>query len=372
VNEAENASVGFASYRATRDFARTLTTMTRLTLVREGNRLADPAEQLSVLQPDSGQKPFAASLAESGLKPLRATGIDVLQANLGRLCNMTCTHCHVDAGPDRREIMTRETAEAVLRVLEQAEVPTLDLTGGAPEMNPHFRWMVQRARQLERAVIDRCNLTILQAPGFEDLPEFLAEQQVEIVASLPCYLEENVDSQRGDQAFKRSIDVLRRLNRIGYGKPGTGLELTLVYNPVGPALPPSQTMLEEAYRRELAERYQICFSRLIAIANMPISRFLDYLLKSEQYEPYLQRLIDAYNPAAAKGVMCRTTLSVDWEGRLYDCDFNQMLGLGLRNGLPSNIRDFDFQLISEREIVTGQHCYGCTAGAGSGCRGAIT
>jgi len=345
--------------------------MATMTLLREGSPLADPSKQLTVLQPGSAQKPFEDSLAECGLSPLRALGIEVLQVNLGKLCNMTCTHCHVDAGPDRREIMTRETAEACIRALAQTDVPTLDLTGGAPEMNPHFRWIVREASRLGRHVIDRCNLTILRTPGHTDLPEFLAEHHVEIVASLPCYLEENVDAQRGNHAFERSIEVLRRLNAIGYGQAESALQLTLVYNPIGPALPPAQATLEETYRRELAERYDIGFTWLITMTNMPISRFLDYLLKSEKYEEYMETLISAYNPAAAEGVMCRTGLSVDWEGRLYDCDFNQMLGLSVREGRPQNIRDFDPEALADRVIVTGQHCYGCTAGAGSGCRGTI-
>jgi radical SAM/Cys-rich protein len=345
--------------------------MSTITLLRQGSQLADPANQLDVLRPGPGHKLFEDSLAESGLFPLRALGIEVLQVNVGKLCNMTCAHCHVDAGPERREIMTRETAEACLRVLAQTDIPTLDLTGGAPEMNPHFRWMVRQARRLNRHVIDRCNLTILQAPSYKELPEFLAEHQVEIVASLPCYLEANVDRQRGDRAFQKSIDVLLRLNKIGYGQPETGLVLTLVYNPVGPTLPPVQSALEEDYRRELADRYGVCFTRLITMTNMPISRFLDSLLKSGKYEEYMETLIAAYNPAAAAGVMCRTGLSVDWRGRLYDCDFNQMLGMSVRRGLPQNICEFDPGVFASRTIVTGQHCYGCTAGTGSGCRGAI-
>jgi radical SAM/Cys-rich protein len=221
-------------------------------------------------------------------------------------------------------------------------------------------------------VIDRCNLTILLAPGYTDLPEFLAQQQVEIVASLPCYLEANVDAQRGERAFHRSIQALQQLNSLGFGQPDSGLTLTLVYNPVGPALPPPQAALEDAYRRELAERYQIVFTRLIAITNMPISRFRDDLLRTQQYDAYVQKLIDAYNPAAVTGLMCRTTLSVDWQGRLYDCDFNQMLEIGVDAGSPGDIQEFDAQALANRRIVTGLHCFGCTAGAGSSCQGAIT
>jgi radical SAM/Cys-rich protein len=347
------------------------TPMSLVTVRRQRDPSADTDHQLPVLPSRQQHRRFEDALAESGLHPLRATGIEVLQVNLGKLCNMTCTHCHVDAGPTRREIMTRETAEACLAALARTDIPVLDLTGGAPEMNPHFRWLVQEARRLDRHVIDRCNLTILRAPGYTDLPEFLAAQRVEIVASLPCYLEENVDAQRGNRAFTRSIEVLRHLNGHGYGVPGTGLELTLVYNPIGTALPPRQVDLEQAYRRELASRYSIVFNRLFTITNMPIGRFLEHLHETDEYDQYMERLIAAYNPAAAAGVMCRTTLSVDWEGRLYDCDFNQMLGVAVRRGLPQNIREFDPQSLANRSITTGQHCYGCTAGAGSGCRGAI-
>ncbi len=345
--------------------------MSIVTLQKEGNPLADPANQLVVLQPRSRQKVFEKALAENGRYPLRAAGIEVLQVNVGRLCNMTCAHCHVDAGPDRREMMTRETAEACIAALTKFDIPTLDLTGGAPEMNPHFRWMVEQAGRVGRHVIDRCNLTVLRAPGYTDLPEFLAGHRVEIVASLPCYLEENVDAQRGNDAFQRSLHVLRRLNALGYGMPESGLLLTLVYNPVGAALPPPQGQLEEDYRQQLQARYGIVFSRLFTITNMPIGRFLNYLLQTGRYEAYMDKLIEAYSPAAAQGVMCRTTLSVDWTGRLYDCDFNQMLGVTVHRGLPQNIRDFDPVALARRMIATGQHCFGCTAGAGSGCQGAI-
>ena len=267
--------------------------------------------------------------------------------------------------------MSRETVAACLAVLEQHAIPTVDITGGAPEINPHFRGLVAASRRLGRHVIDRCNLTILLAPGFHDLPEFLAQQQVEIVASLPCYQEDNVDRQRGEGVFQKSIAALQRLNAIGYGQPGGELVLTLVFNPLGPSLPPPQPQLEAAYRQELLSRYGVTFTRLYTITNMPISRFLDDLLQSGHYEAYLQQLVEAFNPAAAAGVMCRTTLSVDWQGQLYDCDFNQMLELGLAPGLPRNIRDFDAAPLCQRPIATGRHCFGCTAGTGSGCQGAI-
>lgn len=346
--------------------------MTTLTLLRSGNRLADASEQLKVLTAgNSRHKPFEQSLSESGLLPLRATGIEVLQVNLGKLCNQTCRHCHVDAGPDRREIMTRENVEACIEVLRQSEIPMIDVTGGAPEMNPHFRWLIAEARGLGRHVIDRSNLTILLAPGYEDLPEFLAEHRVEVVASLPCYLAENTDAQRGEGVFAKSIEALRRLNALGYGRPETGLVLTLVYNPVGPSLPPAQADLEKTYHYELKTRYDVEFSRLFTITNMPISRFLDDLLETGRYDDYMHTLISSYNPAAVAGVMCRTTLSVAWDGRLYDCDFNQMLDLDLSPGLPNTIAQYDQEQLKQRRIVTGQHCYGCTAGSGSGCQGAI-
>ena len=340
------------------------------TLLRQGSPLADPDNQVRLLA-EGRQRPFVQALAASGLAPLRATGIEVLQVNVGKLCNQTCRHCHVDAGPERREVMARETMALCLDVLGRAGIPTLDVTGGAPEMNPHFRWFVSEARALGRHVIDRCNLTILLAPGYDDLADFLAAQRVEVVASLPCYLPENTDAQRGEGVYQKSITALRRLNALGYGQPGSGLVLTLVYNPVGPSLPPPQPGLEAAYRRELAERHGIIFNRLFTITNMPISRFLDDLVRGGKYEAYMDRLVAAYNPAAAAGVMCRTTLSVGWDGLLYDCDFNQMLALPLAPGLPRHIGDFDAGLLAERLIVTGQHCYGCTAGSGSGCQGAI-
>ena len=340
------------------------------TLLRQGNPLAEPANQVRLLAAGH-QPPFEQLLARSGLAPLRATGIQVLQVNVGRVCNQTCRHCHVDAGPERREIMARETMALCLDVLARAGIPTLDVTGGAPEMNPHFRWLVSAARRLGCHVIDRCNLTILLAPGYEELADFLAAERVEIVASLPCYLPQNTDAQRGSGVFDKSITALRRLNALGYGLPDSALTLTLVYNPLGPSLPPPQPGLETAYRRELAERYGVVFTRLFTITNLPISRFLDDLVQTGRHEEYMDKLVAAYNPAAAVGVMCRTTLSVGWDGRLYDCDFNQMLDLDLVPGLPRHIRDFDAAALAGRRIVTGQHCYGCTAGSGSGCQGAI-
>ncbi len=344
--------------------------MRTLSLLQRQSPLAQPGRQREILQ-SGGQPTFAAALRAHGQWPLRACGIEVLQLNLGRLCNQTCRHCHVDAGPDRREIMTKETMALCLNVLASTDIPVVDVTGGAPEMNPHFRWLVEQVGSLERKIIDRCNLTILLAPGYADLPAFLARHDVEIVASLPCYLPENTNRQRGDGVFERSIEALRRLNAAGFAAPGSHLRLSLVYNPVGPSLPPRQDVLEADYRRELWSRYGVAFTKLITITNMPINRFLEDLLENGRYEDYMDRLIAAYNPAAAAGVMCRTTLSVAWDGRLYDCDFNQMLELPLGGGLPRHIRDFDGALLARRRIVVGQHCYGCTAGSGSGCQGAI-
>jgi len=348
--------------------------MVELTLLRRASPLAQPSEQLRILSDGEQRFGFERVLSDHGQLPLRATGIEVLQINVGKLCNQTCRHCHVDAGPDRREIMSRETAVACLDVLRRSDIPTLDITGGAPEMNPHFRWLVTEARALGRRVIDRCNLTILVAPGFDDLPEFLAEHQVEIVASLPCYLEENVDRQRGDHVFQRSLEALRRLNARGYGQPDSSRSLTLVFNPTGPTLPPGQQQLESVYRRELRARYNIEFTRLFTITNLPISRFLDDLLQSGQFDAYMHKLVEAFNPTTVDGLMCRTMLSVDWQGNLSDCDFNQMLGVPLASGLPRNIdelNDATLTLVANRRIVTGQHCFGCTAGAGSSCQGSL-
>lgn len=314
---------------------------------------------------------FSSAVERHGFHELTSQSVEILQVNVGKLCNMTCRHCHVDAGPDRREIMTRETIDDCLEALRGGRIHTLDLTGGAPEMNPDFRYFVSEARKAGVHVIDRCNLTILLANGYEDMARFLADQQVEIVASLPCYLEENTDSQRGDGAYQQSIEALRLLNGLGYGREDTGLKLTLVFNPVGASLPPEQSQLEAAYREYLRREYQIEFNRLFTITNMPISRYLEDLLESGQYESYMQKLIDAFNPAALDGVMCRQTLSVSWDGKLFDCDFNQMLELSTSSGLPQNIREFDADALANRSIAVGQHCFGCTAGSGSSCQGAI-
>ncbi|MCA9212676.1 MAG: arsenosugar biosynthesis radical SAM protein ArsS [Planctomycetales bacterium] len=345
--------------------------MTELTLIRQGSPLASADEQRRRLD-ELNIRPFGEALAETGLNPLRATGIDVLQINVGRLCNQTCAHCHVDAGPDRRESMSWQTMEDCLAAIKTARIPVLDITGGAPEMNPSFRQLVRHARTLGCRTIDRCNLTILVAPGFTDLPEFLAEHNVVIIASLPCYLAENADRQRGNGVFDQSIAAIKRLNEVGYAQPGSELKLTLVFNPIDASLPPDQRDLEAAYRHELKNRYDVDFTELITITNMPISRFLDDLVRNDELANYMTTLVNAYNPHAARGVMCRNMLSVNWDGRLHDCDFNQMLELELARDLPRHIRDFNADQLSNRHIVVGQHCYGCTAGSGSSCQGAIS
>jgi radical SAM/Cys-rich protein len=292
--------------------------------------------------------------------------------NLGKMCNQTCRHCHVDAGPDRREVMSRETMEQCLAALAKTAIPTVDLTGGAPEMNPHFRWLVEELRRLGRHVMDRCNLTILETAPHADLPEFFARHQVEVVCSLPHYRALNTDKQRGEGVYEKSIRALKKLNALGYGDGKSGLRLVLVTNPVGAFLPAGQASLEAEWKRELLKNHGIRFDALFTLTNMPISRFLEWLEQSGNLAAYLERLVVAFNPAAARGVMCRNTLSVGWDGQLYDCDFNQMLDLPVEAGAPRHIRDFDLAKLEARSIVTDRHCFGCTAGAGSSCGGATT
>ena len=312
-------------------------------------------------------------LDQTDFPAIARRGLETLQVNLGYKCNQACMHCHVNASPDRKEMMTRETVDVVLGFLAAARVPRLDLTGGAPELNPHFRDLVCAARGLGVHVIDRCNLTILGEPGQEDLAQFLAAEQVEVVASLPCYLEDNVDRQRGKGVFEASIAALRRLNALGYGRAGSGLELTLVYNPQGPALPPAQDGLEADYRRHLGSRYGVEFSRLYVLTNMPIQRFGSTLISRGQFQHYMALLKNAYRPENLDGVMCRTHLSVDWRGYVYDCDFNQMLDLPLAwQGRPrTHLRDLAGRPLAGNPIVVRDHCYGCTAGQGSSCGGAL-
>ena len=316
--------------------------------------------------------PFSRTLTEHGMLPLRSKTIHTLQVNVGKLCNQTCHHCHVDAGPSRTELMSQETMESILTVVRRhPEIATVDVTGGAPEMNPHFEYLVSETRDLGRTVLDRCNLTVFSVNGKKHLPRFLADHQVEIIASLPCYLEENVDQQRGKGVFARSLDALRQLNALGYGNEGTGLVLNLIYNPLGPHLPPDQRELEEAYKDQLLSRFGIRFNHLFTITNMPINRFLNDLYAQGEYEAYMSLLVENFNPHSVANVMCRSLLSVGWDGRLYDCDFNQMLDLPVGRDLPQTMAEFDFEALARRSIITGQHCYGCTAGAGSSCGGAL-
>jgi radical SAM/Cys-rich protein len=342
-----------------------------LSLLARRDPLASATEQVRLLSETTACPPFETALAHAGLFPLEATGITTLQLNVGKLCNQTCRHCHVDAGPDRTEVMSKDTMELCLQALARTDIPTMDITGGAPELNPHFRWLVEQARSLGRQVLDRCNLSVLLLPSQADLAEFLAQHGVEVIASLPSYQASQTDAQRGEGVFHKSMEALRLLNGLGYGKEGTGLTLNLVYNPVGAFLPPKQAGIEAQFRKELAVRHGVSFTHLYTITNMPISRFLEFLMESGNYEGYMERLAAAFNPAAAAGVMCRYTLSVGWDGTLYDCDFNQMLELPVSQGTPRHIRDFDPQL-HHRPIVTRNHCYGCTAGSGSSCGGAVT
>jgi radical SAM/Cys-rich protein len=292
---------------------------------------------------------------------------------MGKMCNQTCKHCHVDAGPDRKEIMTRATMELCLQVLKKSSIKTVDLTGGAPELNPDFRWFVEELSKMGKHIIVRCNLTIILAnKRFHDLPEFFKKHQIEVVSSLPSFTQDRTDRQRGDGVFEDSIKALQMLNLKGYGKEGSGFLLNLAYNPAGAFLPPSQKALEKEYKSELASRFNIEFNQLYVITNMPISRYLDYLISSGNYESYMDKLIAAFNPTAIQNLMCRNTISVGWDGYLYDCDFNQMLDLKVSTNGSIHLSEFNADLLHSREIVLKKHCFGCTAGAGSSCGGIIS
>ena len=312
-------------------------------------------------------------LEDNDFPPLKRARLKTLQVNLGYRCNQACLHCHVNAGPTRKEQMQLETVDAVIAFLRETNLSTLDITGGAPELNPHFRYLVEAASGLGLQVIDRCNLTILNEPGQETLAEYLAGHGVEIVASLPCYLESNVDSQRGEGVYRSSMRALRTLNALGYGQPDSGLQLNLMYNPVGAVLPPLQQQLEADYHRELAAREGVVFNQLLVLANMPIQRFGSSLVSKGQFADYMQLLKDAFRQENLATVMCRTLVSVDWQGYLYDCDFNQMLGLPLAlGGRPKlHLRDLHVEALQGNPIVICGHCYGCTAGQGSSCGGAL-
>lgn len=338
--------------------------------------LADAHQQVEILAHGPNQDfalvPFQQKLQESALFPLKPTELQILQVNVGKMCNQVCRHCHVDAGPDRKEIMTRETMWQCIEVLKNnPQLQTVDLTGGAPEMNPHFRWFVEEIKKLDRHVIVRCNLTIILAnKKFNDLPPFYKQHKIEVVSSLPFYTQDRTDRQRGDGVFEHSIKALQLLNEAGYGKEDGDLILNLVYNPAGAFMPPLQASLEKEYKKELWTNHGILFNHLFTITNLPISRFLDYLLQSGNYEKYMEKLVNAFNPAAAANVMCRNTISVGWDGYLYDCDFNQMLDLKI-SGAFMHISQFDGDALKQRNIIIGQHCFGCTAGAGSSCGGTL-
>ncbi len=333
-----------------------------------------PAKALPVLK---DQSPFARASIEFDEKlsahnlTLRAGAVDTLQVNVGKLCNQACKHCHVDAGPKRTEIMTRETIEEIVAVIRRFRVPTLDITGGAPELNESFRYLVKQARAAGARVLVRHNLTVMFEPGQADLPEFFRAHELEVVSSLPYFLEGETDAQRGGGVFGKSIEALRRLNAVGYGIENSTLVLNLVYNPVGAFLPPAQISIEADFKRELRARYNVSFNHLYTITNMPIKRFLDYLRRTGNDEKYMRKLVEAFNPGTVEGLMCRNLVSVDWTGKLYDCDFNQMLELHVADDLPQHIRDFDPAKFAAREIRTAAHCFGCTAGAGSSCGGAV-
>ena len=314
---------------------------------------------------------FAQTLTEYSMS-LRRGRPEILQVNLGKLCNLTCMHCHVNAGPKRKEIMTRETIDRIIDWLANTEITVVDLTGGAPEMIPDFCYFIESVKTLEpsRHVIDRCNLTILLEPGYVDLAGFLARNKVEIIASMPCYSPENVNAQRGEGVFEGSIAALKMLNSLGYGTQPE-LPLHLIYNPVGAFLPPSQAELESDYKRELAKHFDIVFNKLYTITNLPIGRFVAYLQHNNKVAEYMELLISAFNPATINGLMCRNTVSVGWRGEVYDCDFNQQLGMQWSNGKPIFLWDLEPGKIENREIMTGNHCFSCTAGAGSSCGGAI-
>ncbi len=345
-------------------------------LQRQHHQLSDARVQLQILEHgqtgDFALVPFQQKLEETGLYPLKPTGVQIFQVNVGKMCNQVCKHCHVDAGPDRKEIMTTETMHQCLDALQRnPSLQTVDLTGGAPEMNPQFRWFVQEIKKLNRHVIVRCNLTIILAnKKYHSLPQFYKQHNIEVVSSLPFYTQDRTDRQRGDGVFEDSITALQMLNEVGYGKEGTGLTLNLVYNPAGAFLPPAQEALQKEFKDALQKKHGIQFNNLFAITNLPISRYLDYLLQSGNYEMYMEKLVDAYNPVAAANVMCRNTISISWDGFLYDCDFNQMLNLKVDSSVK-HISQFETETLNGRNIVVNQHCFGCTAGSGSSCGGAV-
>ena len=331
-----------------------------------------PSEQLKVLGKAHEDRPsFAQKMEEVGLFPLTPKKLEILQINVGYMCNQQCVHCHVDASPYRKEITPKEVLEACLKVIDGTQVNTVDLTGGAPEMNPHFEWLLEELSKRNVEIIVRSNLTILVEGKFKSYPELFKKYGVTVISSLPCYTAENTDKQRGDGVFNKSIQALKRLNELGYGKE-SDLKLHLVFNPGGPSVAPNQQKLEADYKTRLMEDFGISFHNLYTITNLPIARYLEYLLNVDRYEDYMMLLANSFNPSAASEVMCRNTLSVDWNGDLFDCDFNQMLKLPVAVKSSENIMNFDAKELNSRKIVLNNHCFGCTAGEGSSCQGALT
>jgi len=349
---------------------------TKKSLHKRDADLANINKQMEVLNGEpfsNGELPsFAKKIKETNQFPLRPKKLEILQVNVGYMCNQVCAHCHVDAGPDRKEIMTRDTMRQILDVIKTTEAHTLDLTGGAPEMNPDFRWFVEEAAKAGiQDFIVRSNLTIIRAnKKYYDLPDFFKKHNIHVVSSMPHWTKGKTDKQRGDGVFDKSIKALQELNDRGYGLPDSGLRLDLVYNPSGAYLPGDQASMEKEMKSRLMEDFGIQFHHLFAITNLPIARFLDYLVASENYEDYMYALVEAYNPAAVKNVMCTNTISISWDGWLYDCDFNQMLDLKVDNKIQ-HIKDYNEDLLNDRKIQISQHCYGCTAGAGSSCQGVV-
>jgi len=341
------------------------------------NPLVTDNKQLEILEGgifENGELPyFKDKIAQIGRFPLRPKKLEILQINVGYMCNQVCEHCHVDAGPDRKEIMTRETMEQCLEVIRNTGAHTLDLTGGAPEMNPNFRWFVEEAAKVGvKDFIVRSNLTIIRAnKKYYDLPEFFRKYNIHVISSMPHYTRGKTDKQRGEGVFDKSIKALQELNAVGYGMPNSSLRLDLVYNPSGAFLPGDQLALERDFKKALIEDFEIQFHNLFAITNLPIARFLDYLMASGNYEDYMYSLVEAYNPSAVENVMCTNTISVSWDGWLYDCDFNQMLGLKVASKIK-HIKDYNEEALTDRNIIVSQHCFGCTAGAGSSCQGSVT
>jgi radical SAM/Cys-rich protein len=348
----------------------------KISLKGQDKAIVEVKKQLAILEGELFESDlypkFSSKLKVQNNFPLKVKKLEIFQVNIGYMCNQVCEHCHVDAGPDRKEIMTKDTMKQCLEAIEKSGAHTVDITGGAPEMNPDFRWFIEELTKIAvDDIIVRSNLTIIVAnKKYRNLPEFFKANNIHLISSLPCYTVENVDKQRGDGVFNASIEALKMLNRIGYGVENSGLKLDLVFNPGGASLPGNQQTLEFDYKRELQQNFGITFNQLFTITNLPISRFLDFLVASERFEEYMEKLITSYNPYTVENLMCRNTISVSWEGDLYDCDFNQMLELKTASSVQ-HIADFNLEELRNRDVVISQHCYGCTAGAGSSCQGTV-